>query len=355
MSRSQINTPLRLDHLAVWVADMGKTTKFLTDVVGLKRHPMVVEVSDDDPTCGGMEAVFIDGNGLWLEMILPTSPGPGMDMLKEFGEGAIVEVNFEAVDADYINIIDDMEAKGVEMLAMDGSPLVDGGRIDEGVRGKADTAETGQRIAYWPTDVSQGTTIEIYEKLSNDETNLLNVRNKMWENEQWDSKSPRIDRVGILVENLEKTAAFYTETMGLERHPKDFVLQADANEVGGMKIAFIKADAVASVWVQLIQPTSPGHAMDLLKEKGDGYAMELSIEVDDLDAYYDQMSAKGITMVNFDGSPLATGRKWNTVEPYGDRFNYFPLSESQGLRMMMYQRGPRETSILHHRDDTFGK
>jgi catechol 2,3-dioxygenase-like lactoylglutathione lyase family enzyme len=353
MPKSKINTPLRLDHLAIWVADMEKTTTFLTDVVGLKRHPMVVEVSGDDPTCGGMEAVFIDGNGLWLEMILPTSPGPGMDMLEEFGEGAIVEVNFEAVDDDYINIIDDMAAKGVEMLAMDGSPLVDGGRIDEGVRGKADTAETGQRIAYWPTDVSRGTTIEIYEKLSNDDTNLLNVRNKMWENEEWDAKSPRIDRVGILVKDLEKTAAFYTETMGLERHSEDFVLQADANEVGGMKIAFVKASEAESVWLQLIQPTSPGHAMDLLKEKGDGYAMEMSVEVDDLDAYYDQTSAKGVTMVNFDGSQLAPGTKWNRVEPYGDRFCYFPLNESQGLRIMMYERGPRDTSILHRRDDTF--
>jgi catechol 2,3-dioxygenase-like lactoylglutathione lyase family enzyme len=353
MSNAEINTPLRLDHLAVWVADMEKTTTFLTDVVGLKRHPMVVEVSDDDPTCGGMEAVFIDGNGLWLEMILPTSPGPGMDMLEEFGDGAIVEVNFEAVDEDYINIIDDMASKGVQMLSMDGSPLVDGGRIDEGVRGKAETTETGQRIAYWPTDVSGGTTIEIYEKFGSDETSLLNVRDRMWENEQIDPAAPRIDRVGILVEDLEKTASFYSEIMGLVRHPEVFVLEADANDVGGMKIAFIKASQADNVWIQLIQPTAPGHVMDLLNEKGNGYAMEVSLEVDDLDGFYEQMQVKGITMVKFDGSPLDPGSKWDTVEPYGDRFCYFPLSVSRGFRMMMYQRGPRNSSILHRRDDTF--
>ena len=353
MSEPKIHTPLRLDHLAVWVKDMEKTTTFLTDVVGLKRHPMVVEVSPDDPTCGGMEAVFIDGNGLWLEMILPTTPGPGMEILKKLGDGAIVEVNFEAVDEDYINILDDMEARGIQMLSMDGSPLVDGGRIDEGVRGHSETAETGQRIAYWPTVLSGGTTIEIYEKLRADETNLLNVRDRMWGSEHKDSTAPRIDRVGILVEDIKKAASFYTNIMGLALHPEVFVLDADANNFGGMKIMFIKASTVENVWIQLIQPTSPGHAMALLKEKGNGYAMEVSVEVDDLGAFSERMGEEGITMVKFDGSPLEPGSKWDTVKPYGDRFCYFPLGVSRGLRIMMYQRGPRDTSILHRRDDTF--
>ena len=117
--KTQTNTPLRLDHLAIWVEDMERTTSFLTKIVGWKRHPMLVEVSDDDPTCGGMEAVFVDGQGLWLEMILPTSPGPGQDILEEKGDGAIVEVNFEAVDEDYANILQAMEDRGVQMLAME--------------------------------------------------------------------------------------------------------------------------------------------------------------------------------------------------------------------------------------------
>jgi len=340
---------LRLDHLAIWVEDMEKSAGFLTEILGLKRHPMVVEVSDDDPTCGGMEAVFIDGNGLWLEMILPTTPGPGMDTLKQAGEGAIVEVNFEAVDSDYINVIEDMASKGIEMLSMDGSPLRDGGRIDEGVRGLSETHETGQRIAYWPTELSGGTTIEVYEKHLSDETNLLNVRDKMWENEKVDPNSPRIDHVCILVEDLEKTAKFYTEIMGLKRHPLTFTIQEDRKSVGGMKNTFIEANGI---WVQLVQPTAPGPLMDLLKEKGNGYAMEIAVEVDDLDTFYDRMQAKGVTMVNLDGSSLASGTKGVRLEKYGDRFHYFPLEVSHGLRVMVIERGPRESSILHRRDDT---
>jgi catechol 2,3-dioxygenase-like lactoylglutathione lyase family enzyme len=353
MPGTTLTTPLRLDHLAVWVSDMDTTVDFLTEVVGLKRHPMVVEVSGDDPTCGGMEAVFIDGNGLWLELILPTTPGPGMEILDAVGAGAIVEVNFEAVDQDYINTIDDMAARGVQMLSMDGSPLVDGGRIDEGVRGIEETADTGQRIAYWPTDMTGGTTIEIYEKLRDDETNLLNVRDKEWGSEQRSPGAPRIDGVGILVEDLEKTASFYTEVMGLARHPDVFVLEGDANRVGTMKIAFIRASEQDNVWVQLIEPTSPGHAMDLLTEKGSGYPMEVSIEVDDIEAFHGRMQQLGITMVGFDGSPLEEGRKWESIAPYGDKYCYFPLGASHGLRMMIYQRGPRATSLLQRRDDAF--
>ncbi len=345
---SNINTPLRLDHLAIWVEDMGKTVSFLTDIVGLKRHPMVVEVSEDDPTCGGMEAVFVDGNGLWLEMILPTTPGPGMDMLKEYGDGAIVEVNFEAVDDDYMNIINDMTSKGVQMLSMDGSPLKDGGKIDEGVRGLDDTHETGQRIAYWPTAVSCGTTIEVYEKMLADETNLLNVRNQMWKGEKTDPNSPRIDHVSILVEDLEKTASFYTEIMELSRHPIMFENEAGVSDEGTFKSVFIDANGV---WVQLVQPTSSGYLMNLLKEKGDGYAMEVALEVEDLDKFYDQMQDKGITMVNLNGSSLELGTKGASLMPYGDRYHYFPLCVSRGLRVMVYERGPRVTSMLHRRDD----
>lgn len=337
MTNNQITTPLRLDHLAIWVSDMEKTTSFLRDVVGFKQHPMEVIVSDDDPTCGGMLAYFIDGNGLWLEMILPTSAGPGMDMLEEFGDGAIVEVNFEAVNEDYMNIINDMESKGVGLLAMDGSPLVDVGRIDEGVAGNEESQESGQRIAYYPHELTCGTTIEIYELLTEDETNLLTIRNKQWEKEKRDPEAPRADHVAILVEDVEKAARFYTDIMGLKRHLKVFDIPPDSNNCGAMKVVFVKASHTDDVWVQLIQPVSEGHAMDLLNEKGNGYAMEVGIEVKNIDKVYDDAKAKGITMVNFDGSALAAGEK-SAVSASGDKYSYYPLTDSRGLRIKMYQK-----------------
>lgn len=338
---------LRLDHVAIWVDDMDKTSKFLTDIVGWKRHPMEFGVSADDPTTGGMDAIFIDANGLWLELILPTSPGPGMDILKEQGAGAIVEVNFEP--ADYDAVLADMKAKGIGMLNMDGTPLSsDGGSIKEGMGQGDEVDEHGQRIAYWPTDVTGGSTIEIYERNDDDEKSLFSIRSRMWKNEKPNPGSPRVDRVAIFVKDLEKSAKFYTDVMGLKRHPMKTEIDGDSNKgVGGLKIAFIDANGV---WLELVQPAGPGPFMDLLNEKGDGYVSELVVEVDDMDEYFDAMTAKGVQMVDADGASFADGEKGFVLEPWGLKGAYFPTDVSGGMKIEVYQRGPRETSLFDARD-----
>jgi hypothetical protein len=246
---------------------MEKTASFLTDIVGWKRHPMVVEVSGEEATTGGMEAVFIDGNGLWLELILPTTPGPGQDILEQQGDGAIVEVNFEAVDADYEITLQKMESRGIQMLNMDGTPLLNGGLIQEGVRGDDASHESGQRIAYWPESLSRGTTIEVYEKLSDDTTNLLNIRDEQWQGEQAAGGYPRIDHVVI----------------------PDQAIWIDTN---GVKL-------------KLLQPTGPGPLMDALREKGDGYPVEIVTEVDNLGGYIEAVTARGGQLTAGQDSPIA--------------------------------------------------
>lgn len=341
---------MRLDHLAVWVSDMDETLNFLCNTMGLKQHPMIVDVADDEATTGGMKAVFVDGHGIWLELILPTTPGPGMEMLEDLGDGAIVEVNFEAVDGDYRDIIREMESKGVQMLNMDGTPLKNWGRIDEGVRGNEDSKETGQYIAYWPAEESRGTTIEVYEKVSTDETNLLIVRDEQWEKKSNGANGIRIDSVNILVENLEDTMNFYTETMELDRHPDVFDVAATGSDTGSYRTAFVKANAVDNRWIQLVEPTSAGALKDLLTQKGNGYAAEVTVEVDDLDAYVDEMSAKGVKMCSLSQQPLPTGQQSLSIDGYGDRYCYFPLEISRGFRVKMLQRGPESTSMLNARD-----
>ncbi|MBI1731429.1 MAG: VOC family protein [Gammaproteobacteria bacterium] len=342
---------MRLDHAAVWVADMEKTAKFLTDFVGWKRHPMTVAVSAEDETTGGMEAVFIDANGLWLELILPTSPGPGMEILKEKGAGAIIEINFEPDD--YQATLDDMKAQDIPMFNMDGSPLgPDGGLIKEGVVHEGELGQTGQRIAYWSTELSHGTTVEIYEKLAHDKHSLLAQRDEQWKGQKPDPASPRTDHISIVVADLERTAKFYTDVMGLKRHAR-FSLNAGGNrDVGGMEAVFIDGNGV---WVELFQPAGPGPLMDYLQQKGDGYVAEICAEVDDIEAYYDVVKARGVELVNLDGKPFTGGRKCFTLDPYGDKGAYFPTSASCGMVIEVYQRGPQSTSILHKRDDSWKK
>ena len=350
MTGTRTDLQLRFDHAAIWVEDMEKTATFLADIVGWKRHPMEIAVSSEDETTGGMEAVFIDGNGLWMELILPTSAGPGMDILREQGAGAIVEINFEP--GNYEAVLDDMKARGIPMFNMDGSPLgEDGGVIKEGVVEEGEMENIGQRIAYWSTDLTRGTTVEIYELLKEDETNLLNVRDRTWVNEKPNPGSPRIDHVAILVEDLDSTAGFYTDVMGLRRHPMKIGIDSDSNTgVGGLDISFVDANGV---WLELVQPTGPGPIMDLLKKKGDGYVAELIAEVDNLDDYYDQVKAKGVELVNIDGTPFQDGEKCFVLEPYGDKAAYFPKDVSCGMTIEVYERGPRDTSLMHKRDDSW--
>ena len=161
---TEMEIQLRLDHAAVWVEDMDKkTVAFLTDVVGWKRHPMEVQVSAEDETTGGMEATFIDANGLWLELILPTSPGPGMDILRQQGAGAIVEINFEPgrLRGHARSHAGQRHSDASTWMARLWAP--NGGLIKEGVVEEGEMGNIGQRIAYWPLELTRGTSVEIYE------------------------------------------------------------------------------------------------------------------------------------------------------------------------------------------------
>lgn len=335
---------LRLDHVVVWVDDMERTSRFLTDVMGWKRHPLEIGIAADETT-GGMLGAFFDANGFWLELILPTGPGPGMDILNEQGAGAMVEINFEAID--YEAVLASMQNQGIGMLNMDGTPLRNGGTIQEGVIQEGEIEEPGQRIAYWPTTLTRGTSVEVYER--GDETSLIVERDEQWTNPERSPLAPRLDRIAILVEDLEASAAFYTDVLGLGRHPMRFGLEATANEVvGGMSGAFIDANGL---WLALVQPRGPGPLMDTLKAKGDGYLAELIAEVDDLDRFYDDMQAKGIQLLDINGAPLADTEKGSVLDPYGDRIAYLPEDASCGITIEVCERGPRNTSLIHRRDD----
>jgi len=238
------------------------------------------------------------------------------------------------------------------MFNMDGSPLgEDGGVIKEGVVEEGELEHTGQRIAYWSTELSRGTTVEIFEVLKDSAANLINQRDAQWEEVALHQQGPRMSHISIVVADLESTAGFYTDVMGLKRHPMQLIIDAGANaEIGGMKAAFIDANGV---WLELFQPDGPGPLMDLLNEKGDGYVAELCTEVDDLSAYYDAMKAKGVQLVGIDGTPRDDSEEYYVLDPYGDKIAYFPAEVSRGLTIEIIERGPRETSILHRRDDAW--
>lgn len=337
----------RLDHASVWVEDVEATSRFLTEIVGWQRHPLSFGIDAKQSSTGAMDLAFIDANGFWLELVSPTSPGPGMDILKSRGDGYIGELAFEP--RDYDGALASMKARGIPLLNMDGTPLLsDGGTIPQRVHQHGALTPSDMRIAYWPKDRTQGTSVEMYEYRPDVPTDAFTIRNRAWQVDAASRNTPRVDRIAIIVADIERSARFYTEVLGLKRHPETFPLNGATNSrSGGMNVTFIDANGI---WLALVQPVGPGPLMDYLTEKGDGYIAELIAEVDDLGQYYDAMKAKGIQMVDTSGAPLDDREKAHVLEPFGDRIAYFPTSVSRGMVIEISQRGPQNTSLIHKRD-----
>lgn len=342
---AQKKPEVKLAHLAVLVDDVEKTSKFLTEVVGWRRHPL--RFGTGSPTADSKGQSHIDANGLWLELVSPTSAGPARDALREKGNGGYGGLIFQPKN--YTGMLDKMRTEGIALQSTDGGPLdTTSGRINQWLKidGRDEFREL--RVAYWPKAVTRGTAVEMFEYRADHPDDVFTTRDRMWQAAAVTPTGPRVDRIAIIVRDIEKTARFYTHVLGLRRHLETFKLDAGSNHrSGGMRVSFIDA---GGVWLALVQPVGPGPLMEYLERKGDGFVAELIVEVDDLAAYYDQMKAMGIQMVDTSGNPLDDREKAHVLVPFGDRIAYFPTDVSQGMVIEVSQRGPRETSLIHRRD-----
>lgn len=161
-------------------------------------------------------------------------------------------------------------------------------------------------------------------------------------------RKPRVDRIAIIVRNSEESARFFTETLGLRRHPDTIDLDGASNpESGGIHVVFVDANGV---WLALVQPVGPGPLNGYLDAHGDGVIAELIVEVPDLAESYDRMAARGIGLVNTRGEPVDPVTKAHVLAPFGDRIAYFPTAATGGLTIELVERGDPATSLLEHRD-----
>lgn len=302
-------TPV-FDHIAVWARDTEATATFLTEVMGWRRHPTVIRVSDEEKTTGGMIGTFFDAPGLWIELIEPTTPGPGEDILAQLGDGALVEINFDMGDA-YGAALAGLAARGVEMLSMDGSPLRDGGTIDEGVYDGETIQHPGQRIAYFPTALTRGTTVEYYEVLPDDEGSLIHERDRVWRNETREPGTPYIDHVAIVTDDARRAAAFFTGHMGMtEGAPQDHP------DGGSSSVLDANGADDTALWLKLIQPAKNTREAQVLAARGPGHILELGVVVPDEAQFFSRVARAGGQVIDRRGYPVdrlpASGEAWLT-------------------------------------------
>jgi len=338
----------RLEHIAVWVEDIDRTAAFLQDTLGWRRHPLDFGVDEDDTVFGGMHLAFIDANGFWLELVQPTTPGPGMEFLKQKGNGSLVELDYFVDDFDAH--VDYMTSRGIELIGMDGGPMKNGGLLREWYVDEHGKRQRGdERLSYLPFDLAGGTSIEVAWEYP---SGVVILRDDTWkEHHKTPREAPRMDHVLVITPDVDKLAPVYTDVLRLPRHPSAPGLPRKWMGFGDGRHAWIRSNAHGA-YVALMSPATATGGKRLLDDPrfGPGAIMELGIEVADIAAFYDAMKAKGIVMTAGDSTPLPTGDKSVLIESSGDRYSYFPLDRSEGMRLLVFQRGPRATSAFHQRD-----
>ena len=111
-----------------------------------------------------------------------------------------------------------------------------------------------------------------------------------------------------MVEDLQRTAAFYTDVLGLRRHPKRFVLEANANPaVGGMEAVFIDGKrGLAGIGSA---QGAGSLSWTCSRRRADGHLAELCVEVDNLDDYGAGLKAKGVEAGESGRDPVWGWRK----------------------------------------------
>lgn len=336
----------RLEHTAVWVQDVDKTCAFLSQALGWRRHPLQFGVAGDSKVYGGMKLAFVDANGLWLEIVEPTTPGPGMEFLKEKGKGALVELDFFVDDFDRAEAA--VRRKGIQPMGMDGKPMVNQGLLTEWAIKDGKRVRGDERLLYMPMDVSRGTSVEIGWEYP---SGVVLLRDATWKDADRTPRSgPRVDHVVVLAADLDRSIEFYTDVLGLRRNPRSTGFPRPWMGGGNVRHAWI--DGGHGTWIELVSPEAGSPAAKLLGDPkfGDGAILELDVEVAHIDELYDRMKAAGLTMTAGDMTPLPKGKK-AVVLPTGDQYSYFPLGPSQGMRIMVFQRGAGESSALPAREE----
>jgi len=94
----------------------------------------------------------------------------------------------------------------------------------------------------------------------------------------------KIDHIGIIVKDLDKSVASFRDALGLE------YLRTDDVKEWNCKVAFFQC---GEVLIELVEPTAPGDGQKFLEERGGGIH-HICFEVDDINESYKEYSDKGL-------------------------------------------------------------
>ncbi len=115
-----------------------------------------------------------------------------------------------------------------------------------------------------------------------------------------------IHHVAVVVDDMEKSLAFWRDALGIELHELRDV-PAEKSQV-----AFLP---LAGAEVELVKPTSDDSGIaKYLAKRGPGMH-HICLEVDDIDAMLARLKSKGIRLINEEPRTAADGKRYAFVHP----------------------------------------
>ena len=115
-----------------------------------------------------------------------------------------------------------------------------------------------------------------------------------------------INHVAVVVDDMEKSLAFWRDALGIELHELRDV-PAEQSQV-----AFLP---LAGAEVELVMPTTDDSGIaKYLAKRGPGMH-HLCLEVDDIEGTMNELKAKNIRLINEEPRTAADGKKYAFVHP----------------------------------------
>jgi methylmalonyl-CoA/ethylmalonyl-CoA epimerase len=115
-----------------------------------------------------------------------------------------------------------------------------------------------------------------------------------------------INHVAVVVEDMERSLAFWRDALGIELHELRDV-PAEKSQV-----AFLP---LAGAEVELVMPTTDDSGIaKYLAKRGQGMH-HLCLEVDDIDSMMSQLRSKNIRLINEEPRTAADGKKYAFIHP----------------------------------------
>ena len=120
------------------------------------------------------------------------------------------------------------------------------------------------------------------------------------------SKVRAINHIAVVVDDMEKSLAFWRDALGLELHELRDV-PAEKSQVAFLPLAGSE--------IELVKPTSDDSGIaKYLAKRGPGMH-HVCVEVDDIDGMLAQLKSKGIRLINEEPRIAADGKKYAFVHP----------------------------------------